>query len=101
MHPLVGVGNSMKLKFKGVDIWKRVFRQQSYDTRSTRGDTVLNKVINQALRFYPLPEGQSCNNVVCRRASFCYGLLWLHEHMDDQLHEHVDKMLGSINVTTM
>ncbi|KAI1300510.1 hypothetical protein EDD11_006185 [Mortierella claussenii] len=63
--------------------------------------TLLDRAIDNILRFMPLPLHEYCNNAVCHRASFCYGLLWEHSKLSKNLHDHLDEILGSINIETL
>lgn len=44
-----------------------------YSCNSSRGDSLVQQFINQALRFYPVAPSEICNSVTCHRASFVFG----------------------------
>ncbi|KAF9425287.1 hypothetical protein BGZ94_007673 [Podila epigama] len=78
------------------------------DNKSTTSSSVsknkkslLDQAVDNALRFMPMPLHEYCNNAVCHRASFCYGLLWEHDKVSKNLHDNLDEILGSINLESL
>lgn len=44
-----------------------------YSCNSSQGDSLIQRCLNQALRFYPVAPNEICNSVTCHRASFVFG----------------------------
>ncbi|CAG8512938.1 4961_t:CDS:2, partial [Scutellospora calospora] len=101
LNPINGVVDIMKRKFGVLTLWRSVFRQEMFDVRTSPDTNLLNYILNQILRFYPVPRGQGCNNALCHRASLCYGTLFQHENINQEIHDHVDEFFGAVNLTTM
>ncbi|KAK3810316.1 MAG: hypothetical protein J3Q66DRAFT_352765 [Benniella sp.] len=63
--------------------------------------TLLDRAVDNLLRFMPMPQQEYCNNTVCHRSSFCYGLLWEHDKLSKNLHDNLDSIMGSINLESL
>ncbi|KAG0335523.1 hypothetical protein BG004_008410 [Podila humilis] len=63
--------------------------------------SLLDQAVDNALRFMPMPPQEHCNNAVCHRASFCYGLLWEHDKLSKNFHDNVDEILGWVNLESL
>ncbi|KAF0475607.1 FAD/NADP-binding domain-containing protein [Gigaspora margarita] len=101
LYPINGIMDRVKRSLKLVPLWRYVFKQNIFDVRTSPDTDLLNFIINQLLRFYPVPRGQGCNNALCHRASFCYGTLFQHENINQEVHDHMDEFFGAVNITTM
>ncbi|KAG9287123.1 hypothetical protein G9A89_001017 [Geosiphon pyriformis] len=101
MHPMLQLFNSIKAHLGLVFIWRYILRQEFFDVRTSRKTDYFNGFLNQLLRFVPVGRSQVCRNAVCHRASFAYGLLWQHEHLHQQIHDHAHEFFSYINVTTL
>ncbi|RUS30580.1 hypothetical protein BC938DRAFT_479217 [Jimgerdemannia flammicorona] len=101
MHPILGTVNRVKASIGLTTLWEKVFRKDSFDTNTSRNDTFLNRLTNLFLRFYPVPHGEACRNAVCKRISFTFGLLWQHGNLNEQFHEHLNKIVGHCNVSAL
>lgn len=44
-----------------------------FNCTSSEDDTLLQRSIDQLLRFYPVEPREMCNNVACHRTSFVFG----------------------------
>lgn len=56
------------------------------------------RLVDRALRLYPVPEHQGCRSAACRRATALYGLLWEHDQLTPHLHDHLDELLGPATI---
>lgn len=99
MHPIICPQNRLKMPLIG--LWRTLFRQSLFDCSSSPNDTFLNRAVNELLRLYPVPPHETCRNVVCHRASLCYGLLYNHENLTQSLHNNLNEILGVINLTLL
>lgn len=51
-----------------------------------------------ALRLYPLPVDQLCQNPVCHRLSFMYSQIFEHERLSGLTHSALHEMFGATNI---
>src|SRR6266498_2991176 len=101
MHPILGFWNNVKMHLQVLPLWRHVLRQTEFDVRTSPNTSFLNKVVNQLLRFYPVPRNQTCRSALCHRASLCYGTLYQHENLNQQVHDNQGTFFGTVNLTTM
>jgi cholesterol oxidase len=65
-HPIVGSVNYIKaITDTGPLLYKLGLKH--FNPCVTKHQSWFNFLLNNALRFYPLPEGQNCRSVVCKR----------------------------------
>ncbi|MFC4992807.1 GMC oxidoreductase [Rubritalea tangerina] len=57
-----------------------------------------NKLIDQALKLYPVGSSQHCHNPVCHRITFLYSLLYEHQQLNETLHENLHELFGVGNI---
>jgi cholesterol oxidase len=73
------------------------------DTLSTdahRGEPFKLKMLDQALKFWPLPAEEKCKSEVCHRISFLYGLLYEHDQLNAATHDFaLAEMFGQASNT--
>ncbi|CAG8620179.1 2848_t:CDS:10 [Ambispora leptoticha] len=101
MHPTLALFNSAKAHLGLAYIWKYILRQNFFDMRTSKKTDIFNRMLNQMLRFVPVGHGQICRGATCHRASFAYGLLWRHEHLSQQMHDHFGDLSAHVNMTAM
>jgi cholesterol oxidase len=56
------------------------------------------RLLDDALRFYPIPHGEHCDSAVCHRISFLYALLYEHAQLDAGLHDGLHELFGVANL---
>ncbi|CAG8539541.1 4875_t:CDS:10 [Dentiscutata erythropus] len=101
LFPINGFADKIKRCLKLVPLWRYLFKQDIFDVRTSPNTDLLNIIVNQLLRLYPVPRGQGCNSALCHRASLCYGTLFQHENLNQEIHDHMDEFTGAVNLTTM
>ena len=52
------------------------------------------RLLDDALRFYPIPHGEHCDSAVCHRISFMYALLYEHAQLNPGLHDNLHELFG-------
>jgi cholesterol oxidase len=52
------------------------------------------RLLDQALRLWPISSAQRCDNPTCRRAAFIWGELVNHANLSDATHERMADLLG-------
>jgi hypothetical protein len=100
MHPKFGKINHLMSVFptnvysKLVDSW--------WDCTSTQDDTFVQRIINQALRFYPVGSArETCQSVVCHRSSLVFGRLWTHANLNEETHANLEHFLGGTSMRSL
>ncbi|KAF7543933.1 hypothetical protein G7Z17_g10345 [Cylindrodendrum hubeiense] len=69
------------------------------DCSSGPGDGIIQKALNQLLRFYPVGDADEiCKSVVCHRSSFIFGRLWCHKKLNAATHANLHHFLSGINM---
>src|ERR1043165_9493774 len=101
MHPYAGFWNYVKLYSRFLSVMKYVLHQSLFDVRTSPDTDLFNKILNQLLRFYPVPRDQACRNALCHRVSFIYGTLYQHENLNQEIHDYQNEFFGPVNLTTM
>jgi cholesterol oxidase len=56
------------------------------------------RLLDDALRFYPIPHGEHCDSAVCHRISFMYALLYEHAQLNAGLHDNMHELFGVANL---
>jgi cholesterol oxidase len=56
------------------------------------------RLLDEALRFYPIPHGEHCDSAVCHRISFMYALLYEHARLNPALHDNLHELFGVANL---
>ncbi|KAK5814397.1 cholesterol oxidase [Linnemannia elongata] len=95
-RPINSTADRIKQSLQLVPLFEKVLGQDEFDCV-----TLLDRTIDNALRFMPMPVQEYCNNAVCHRASFCFGLLWEHDKLSKNMHDNLEEILGSINMESL
>lgn len=67
--------------------------------RDTRADWV-QRILDDALRLYPIKHGEACRSAVCHRISFMYALLFQHEKLSQHVHDNLHELFGVCSIET-
>ncbi len=59
------------------------------------------RLLDDALRLYPIEDDERCRSSVCHRITFLYGLLFEHEQLDDRIHDGLHELFGVVNVGSL
>lgn len=65
------------------------------------GDRGWDRLMNFALRFWPVPRDERCRSDVCHRITFLYSQLYEHEQLDPATHAALGEMFGVANMRTL
>jgi cholesterol oxidase len=60
-----------------------------------------NRLLDNALRLYPVEKGESCASPVCHRITFIYAPLYEHERLNTLTHNTLHEMFGIANVRAL
>ncbi|HEY3596193.1 MAG TPA: alpha/beta fold hydrolase [Paraburkholderia sp.] len=53
-----------------------------------------HNLLDEALRLFPVEDDEECNNAICHRATFLYGLLYEHSQLSEPLHANLQELFG-------
>jgi len=59
------------------------------------------RAVDLALRVYPIPKAERCDQAVCRRLAFIYGVAVHHPNMNDLTHTTMHELFGLTDTTMM
>ncbi len=57
------------------------------------------KLMDQALKLYPIQKEEQCQNPVCRRVTFLYGQLYEHDQINDVMHRNFHELFTVANIS--
>ncbi len=60
-----------------------------------------SKILDKALKLYPIQKEEQCKNPVCRRITFLYGQLYEHDQLNEITHENLHEMYGVANMESL
>jgi cholesterol oxidase len=66
-----------------------------------RGESRGAAAFDTALRLYPIPREELCDQAVCRRLAFIYGVAVHHDNMDERTHGTMHELFGPTDMTMM
>jgi FAD/FMN-containing dehydrogenase len=69
-----------------------------YLSQSARAGGVAYKLLDGALKFYPVAAAQRCDNVTCRRSTFIWGELVNHANISEATHARMTDFLGDASI---
>jgi cholesterol oxidase len=59
------------------------------------------RLLDDALRFYPIPHGEACESAMCHRITFMYALLYEHSRLNRSLHDNLHELFGVANLSSL
>ena len=65
--------------------------------RDTHADWT-QRLIDDALRLYPVQHGEQCDSAVCHRIGFLYALLYEHSRLNPALHTNLHELFGVASI---
>ncbi len=70
-------------------------------TDSFSGESVGARLVDVALRVYPIPKAERCDQAVCRRLAFIYGVAVHHPNVNELTHTTMHELFGPTDMTMM
>lgn len=61
-------------------------------------DSLVQRALNQVLRFLPGARREICNNASCHRISLTFGRCWNHHNLNEATHRQIDRFFGGVNM---
>ncbi|KAJ5153414.1 uncharacterized protein N7482_009892 [Penicillium canariense] len=73
-----------------------------FSCTSSLGDSLIQQILNQVLRFYPVgSKAEICDSVVCHRSSLVFGRLWTHKNLNEPTHAQLANFLGGTSMRSL
>jgi cholesterol oxidase len=70
-------------------------------TDSFTGESTGARWVDRALRVFPIPEAERCDQAVCRRLAFIYGVGVHHANVNELTHLTMHELFGPTDMTMM
>ena len=67
-------------------------------TDSYDDESLGQKSFDVLLRFYPIPKDERCDQAVCRRLAFIYGIVVHHSAVNSETHVNLHELFGMANL---
>jgi hypothetical protein len=100
MNPMWNTLNLAKVMAGPVpmDILYRTLAGTWFSCSTSTDDSLVQRAINQLLRFYPDYRREMCNNAACHRSSLVFGRCWNHANLNEATHRQLDRFMGGVNM---
>ena len=72
-----------------------------FDCTTSQHDSLVQRLLNQALRLMPDARRELCRSAVCHRITLVYGRCWNHANLNEATHRQMDRFFGGINMTML
>jgi hypothetical protein len=73
-----------------------------FSCTSSHDDSLVQRLLNQLLRFYPVgSRSEICNSVVCHRSELVFGRLWSHKNLNAATHDSLSHFLGGTSMASL
>lgn len=69
-----------------------------FSCSTSSDDSLVQRALNQALRFLPEERKELCNSASCHRISLTYGRCWNHANLNEATHRQIDRFFGGVNM---
>ncbi|KAK0720521.1 hypothetical protein B0H67DRAFT_599992 [Lasiosphaeris hirsuta] len=69
-----------------------------FNCTTSPDDSLIQRIINQALRLYPQSRKEFCSNAACHRCSLVFGRCWCHVNLNEATHRQIDRFFGGVNM---
>ncbi|KAK2756567.1 hypothetical protein FQN54_005460 [Arachnomyces sp. PD_36] len=101
IDPISGNVNQLKARLPLIEMYDKLLGSW-YECRSSPDGGLLQWILDQVLRFYPVGSMKEiCSSVVCHRGSLIFGRLWCHTNLNRETHANLSTFLGGISTRTL
>ncbi|KAK5676539.1 hypothetical protein LTS10_010840 [Elasticomyces elasticus] len=102
-NPLFGAVNKLKACSPISMAWiYGTIVGQWFSCISTKHDTLVQRLLNQAAKLYPVGSAKEiCNSVVCHWSELVFGRLWSHKRLNAATHSNLSKFLGGTSMKSL
>lgn len=103
MNPIWNTMNMIKATAGPVPLDKlyRTLAGSWFSCSTSREDSLVQRLLNQALRFMPDERREICNSASCHRISLTFGRCWNHKNLNEATHRQIDRFFGGVNMTLL
>lgn len=100
MNPIWNTMNMIKATaepFK-LDRVYNLFAGNWFSCSTSPDDSLVQRALNQVLRFLPEARKELCNSASCHRVSLTFGRCWNHANLNEATHRQIDRFFGGVNM---
>lgn len=103
MHPIWNTMNMIKAGMGPIPLDKlyRLLAGSWFSCSTSRDDSLVQRTLNQLLRFIPDARKEICNSASCHRISLTFGRCWNHRNLNEATHRQIDRFFGGVNMTLL
>lgn len=93
--------NAIKARLPLNNIYKTVAGPW-FPVLSSPDDRLVQKFLDQVLRFYPVGNKvEICNSTVCHRSELVFGRLWQHKQLNAATHTNLANFVGGVSMKAL
>ncbi|CAN8095234.1 unnamed protein product [Discula destructiva] len=102
-HPIWNAMNMIKAGMGPIPLDKvyKLLAGSWFSCSTSRDDSLVQRALNQALRFIPDAREEICNSASCHRISLTFGRCWNHRNLNEATHRQIDRFFGGVNMTLL
>lgn len=103
MNPVWNTMNMIKASMGPIPLDKlySLFAGSWFSCSTSRDDSLIQRTLNQLLRFIPDARKEICNSASCHRISLTFGRCWNHRNLNEATHRQIDRFFGGVNMTLL
>lgn len=100
MNPIWNTMNLIKIMASPVPLDKMYTTLSGtwFSCSTSRSNSLVQRAIDQVLRFMPDERRELCSNAACHRTSFVFGRCWNHRNLNEATHRQIDRFFGGVNM---
>ncbi|ROV92947.1 hypothetical protein VSDG_06387 [Cytospora chrysosperma] len=100
MNPIWNISNMIKAKAGPIpaDTLYKMVAGNWFSCSTSRNDSLVQRALNQLLRFMPDKRREICNSASCHRISLTFGRCWNHHNLNEATHRQIDQFFGGVNM---
>lgn len=100
MNPIWNTMNMIKATAGPIPLDKlyQMLAGSWFSCSTSRDDSLVQRALNQALRFMPDARREICNSASCHRISLTFGRCWNHRNLNEATHRQIDRFFGGVNM---
>ena len=101
IHPILSPANRLKARLRLISFYARLLGNW-FAMDSTRNAALLQRFLDQILRFYPVgAKRQLCNSSTYHRIQLAIGLPWQHENLNAATHDQLHRVFGGFGIPSL
>lgn len=100
MNPIWNSMNMIKASMGPVPLNKlyNMFAGNWFSCSTSKDDSLVQRGLNELLRFVPEVRREICNSASCHRISLTFGRCWSHRNLNEATHRQIDRFFGGVNM---